>query len=175
MNEVLAIYDFLNNYGIVTLIRIAIGIILILNKKSISILNNKNTPKRFKFALVTTYYVVILWCMLFGWIYPSMKSVILGIIVGIVFSFIIVKYSATEHMAGWIFLFISFYEIAEFVFYGLDISFGEILKRNSYIYDDFDYDTVKVKIAVALFLTVVSYVLLKKKDKWQIIEEEKYF
>lgn len=53
MNEVLAIYDFLNNCGIVTLIRIAIGIILILNKKSISILNNKNTPKRFKFALVT--------------------------------------------------------------------------------------------------------------------------
>lgn len=175
MNEVLAIYDFLNNYGIVTLIRIAIGIILILNKKSISILNNKNTPKRFKFALVTTYYAVILWCMFFGWIYPSMKSVILGIIVGIVFSFIIVKYSATEHMAGWIFLFISFYEIAEFVFYGLDISFAEILKSNSYIYDDFDYDTVKVKIAVALFLTVVSYVLLKKKDKWQIIEEEKYF
>ena len=34
---------------------------------------------------------------------------------------------------------------------------------------------MKVKIAVALFLTVVSYVLLKKKDKWQIIEEEKYF
>lgn len=66
MNEVLAIYDFLNNYGIVRLIRIAIGIILILNKKSISILNNKNTPKRFKFALVTTYYAVILWCMLFG-------------------------------------------------------------------------------------------------------------
>ena len=92
-----------------------------------------------------------------------MKSVILGIIVGIVFSFIIVKYSATEHMAGWIFLFISFYEIAEFVFYGLDISFAEILKSNSYIYDDFDYDTVKVKIAVALFLTVVSYVLLKKR------------
>ena len=142
MNEVLAIYDFLNNYGIVTLIRIAIGIILILNKKSISILNNKNTPKRFKFALVTTYYAVILWCMLFGWIYPSMKSVILGIIVGIVFSFIIVKYSATEHMAGWIFLIISFYEIAEFVFYGLDISFGEILKSNSYIYDDFDYDSL---------------------------------
>ena len=45
----------------------------------------------------------------------------------------------------------AFYEIAEFVFYGLDISFGEILKSNSYIYDDFDYDTVKVKIAVALF------------------------
>ena len=31
MNEVLAIYDFLNNYGIVRLIRIAIGIILILS------------------------------------------------------------------------------------------------------------------------------------------------
>lgn len=45
MNEVLAIYDFLNNCGIVTLIRIAIGIILILNKKSISILNTKIHPK----------------------------------------------------------------------------------------------------------------------------------
>lgn len=37
MNEVLAIYDFLNNYGIVTLIRIAIGIILFLNKNTLKI------------------------------------------------------------------------------------------------------------------------------------------
>ena len=64
----------------------------------------------------------------FGWIYPSMKSAILEIIVGIVFSFIIVKYSATEHMAGWIFLFISFYEIAEFVFMVLILVLLKFLK-----------------------------------------------
>ena len=114
MIEIIKIYN--QTYGdiLLTLIRVLIGILLIVNEKYVS--------RRFKYGVIVIYFGMILGGIISGYFDFSIKGILLGSIIGLIMGCIIVKYHKTDHIANLLFLLIYFYEIIGCIFYIFNIS-----------------------------------------------------
>ncbi|MFQ9115429.1 hypothetical protein [uncultured Eubacterium sp.] len=165
MIEIIKIYN--QTYGdiLLTLIRVLIGILLIVNEKYVS--------RRFKYGVIVIYFGMILGGIISGYFDFSIKGILLGSIIGLIMGCIIVKYHKTDHIANLLFLLIYFYEIIGCIFYIFNINFSEILGIYNY---DIDYKTIYATIIFSIILTVISYIVFYNKSNFiKIIEENKYF
>ena len=165
MTEIIKIYNQIHGDILLTIIRVLIGILLIVNEKYAS--------RKIKYGVTVIYYGMILSGIISGYFDFSIKGILLGEIIGFIVSCIIVKYHKTDHITNLLFLFIYFYEIIGCIFYIFNINFSEIFGIYNY---DIDYKTIYAAIIFSIILAVIGYIIFHNKNKFiNIIEENKYF
>ena len=151
---------------VITLFRILIGIMLLIS--------NKVIPRKMKQFIVTAYYGI-----LFGVIsiYISnlrVYSILIGAILGLIVSVMLTIYKRTDHITNLIVLFITFYEITEIIVYSFKFDFYKYATNINEIYAD--HRTIYFKLVVALYITIISYIVIASKDKIRkFLERVKFF
>lgn len=164
--RMLDLYIDIHGQFVITLFRILIGIMLLISEKVI--------PRKVKQFIVTTYYGV-----LFGVfsIYISnlrVGSILIGAILGLIVSVMLTIYKKTDRITNLIVLFIIFYEITETIVYFLKFDFYKYATNINEIYAD--HRTIYFKLVVALYITIISYIVIDSKDKIKkILERVKFF
>lgn len=167
MEQIIDIYNEFHGDIFISIIRVLIGILLILNEKYIS--------EKLKCYITVIYLGGILGTVIPSYFGCSTKGILLGMVLGFVVGWIYAKFQKKAYVTDLIFLFTYFYVFVGLVFVALNINFSEMLGIYTYY---IDYATIYAAIIIATILTVVTYIVIifsKKKKVIKAIAENKYF
>ena len=160
------LYEDMHGEIVVTLLRIMLGILLLISQKII--------PERFKEFIVTSYYGVLV-CMITTYVSNlKISSMIIGIVLGLVVSVMLTIYNKTEDFTNLIVIFIAMYEIMEVIVYAFDFDFSSFATNIMDVYAD--NRNMYFKAVVALYITVISYIVISTKEKARnYLQKNKHF
>ena len=165
MSEILKIYSQFYGDIILTIIRIVIGMVMILNTKKIS--------KNFKCRVVAVYYGIILEIVVLVGIKNVTLKLALCLLVVFSFGFAIIKCYKIDCLMNSILLFVYSYMIIGCIVEIIDINFSELLGNYNY---DIDYTSICVTMLLAGLLSAFVYMIIcRKKDTIFRFEANKYF